>query len=62
MKSNAANDLLIIMRLIFLLLINQRCPGALGLPMRGADPDAALGRGCGLELPLVLLRTTLSWV
>lgn len=47
MKSNAANDLLIIVKLIFLPLINQRCPGALGLPMRGADPDTALGRGVG---------------
>lgn len=45
MKSNAANDLLIIMSLIFPLLINQRCPRALGLRMRGADLDAALGRG-----------------
>lgn len=49
MKSNAANDLLITMSLIFLLLINQRCPRALGLYMRGADLDAALGRECGLE-------------
>lgn len=49
MKSNAANDLLIIMRLIFPLLINQRCPGALGLHMREADLDTA-GKGeCGLE-------------
>lgn len=49
MKSNTANDLLIIMRLIFPLLINQRCPGALGLHMRGADLDTA-GKGkCGLE-------------
>lgn len=49
MKSNAANDLLIIVRLIFPLLINQRCPGDLGLHMRGADPDAAWRRGCELE-------------
>lgn len=45
MKSNAANDLLIIVRLIFPLRINQRCPGALGLHMRGTDLDAALVRG-----------------
>lgn len=49
MKSNAANDLLIIMSLIFPLLINQRCPGALGIHMRGADLDTALGRRCGVE-------------
>lgn len=62
MKSNAANDLLIIMRLIFLLLINQRCPEALGLPMRGADPDTAVGEGCGLELSLIPVWTTPSWL
>ena len=49
MKSNTANDLLIIMRLIFPLLINQRCPEALGLHMRGADLDTAGRGGCGLE-------------
>lgn len=55
MKSNAANDLLIIMSLIFPLLINQRCPRALGLHMRGADLDAALGRGVGWsQVPLIL--------
>jgi hypothetical protein len=47
MKSNAANDLLIIMRLIFLFLINQRCPGTLELHMRGTDIDAALCVGMG---------------
>lgn len=42
MKSNAVDDLLIIMRLILLLLINKRCLGTMELHMRGTDLEATL--------------------
>lgn len=50
------------MSLIFPFLINQTCPGALGLHMRGADLDVALrGRDEGWsQVPLPSLDPALD--